>query len=86
MFRIKTHEDDDDDDDDHDHPTACRVLALVACSSPIKSISLFRGVLLGLVSHMVDISQLSVVVCVCPFDEHAVPIYFCNSEFSLQLG
>jgi len=51
-----------DDDDDYDD-TACRVLVLATCSGPINSLEVFRGVVLGFVSHTVDISQLSVAVC-----------------------
>ena len=41
----------------HHHHIACRVLCLVTCSGPIKSQEFSRGVVLGFVSHTVDISQ-----------------------------
>ena len=47
----------------HHHHTACSVLGLVPCSGPTNSPQVFRGITLGFVSHTVDISQLSVAVC-----------------------
>ena len=58
----------------------------MTCSSPFDSLEVFWGVIFGFVSHMVDIAQLSVPVCLCPFAERVVSIYFCNFEFSMQLG
>jgi hypothetical protein len=40
----------------HHHHTACRVLVLVTCIGLIDSLKVSRGVALGFVSHMVDIS------------------------------
>ena len=39
----------------HHHHTACRILGLVTCSSPINSSEVFQGAVLGFVSHMIDI-------------------------------
>ena len=30
----------------------------------------FYGVILGVLSHIIDILYLSVVICLCPFAEH----------------
>jgi flagellar basal body-associated protein FliL len=49
--------------------TVCRVLGLVTCSFPINNQEVFREIVLGFVAHTVDISQLRVVVCLCPFAE-----------------
>jgi hypothetical protein len=40
----------------HHHHTACRVLVLVAYTGPTESLEVSRGVVLGFVSYMVDIS------------------------------
>jgi hypothetical protein len=56
---------------------ACRFLVVATCSGPA---------FLRFVSHTVDISYLSVAVCLCPFAEHVLPIYVGNFEFSLHLG
>jgi hypothetical protein len=42
------------------HHIARRVLGLVTCSGPTNSREVFRGVVLGFVSHTADISELSV--------------------------
>jgi hypothetical protein len=47
-------------------------LSLVTSSVPIKSLEVFKGVVLGFVSHMVDNSSLRKAVCLCPFAEHVV--------------
>jgi hypothetical protein len=57
----------------------------VTYSGPNNSLEVFWRVVLGFVSHMVFIPWPSVAVCLCPFAEHVVFIYFCNFEFSLQL-
>jgi fructose/tagatose bisphosphate aldolase len=69
----------------HHHYTACSLLGLVTCAGPTNSREVFRGVTLGFISHMADISQFSVEVCVsvclCPFTKLAVHIYCCDFEF-----
>jgi hypothetical protein len=40
----------------HHHHIACRVLGLVTSLGPIKSREIVGGIILGFVSHMVDIS------------------------------
>ena len=66
------------------HHTASTTVGLVTCSVQLIVSKSFDVVVLGFVSHTVDISQYSAVIC--PFAEHVVSIYFCNFEFSLQLG
>jgi hypothetical protein len=70
---------------DHHH-VVCTVLGLVTFCGPINSPEVSWGVSLGFVSHTVVISQLSVAVCLSPFAEHVVSIYFRNFEFSLQIS
>jgi len=62
------------------------ILGLVTRSSSINSFEVFQGAVLGFVSHMVDISLISMPVCLCPFAEHVVSTNFNNFELSLQLG
>jgi len=53
----------------HHHHIAFRVLCLVTSSGPINSREFFWTFVVSFVSQMVDISQLSVTVCLCPFAE-----------------
>jgi hypothetical protein len=70
----------------HHHHVACRVLGLMNYANSVNSLYIFRRVVLDFISHMADISQLSVVVCLCPFTVDVVSICFRNFEFSLHLG
>ena len=72
----------------HHHHIACKVVGLMTTSGPINSLEVFWRFVLGFVSNTVDITIKCgcLSVCLCPLTEHVVSIYFCDSEFSLQLG
>jgi hypothetical protein len=67
----------------HHNRIACSDLGLVTYSVPINSRKVFKGVVLDFVPHLVDITQFSMVVCLCLFAEHAYYYYihyYCHLE------